>query len=258
MNSDNLLLRQQEITAEITEVQKQIDSLPDGKLICVQNGKYGKWFNSQKKGYSYIPTKDKEFAGQLAIKSYLACRIEDLKDEQNAIKSYLKHYDSQHLRTHELLSKPVYQNLLSKYFQPLSQELDEWCKMPYEHNTQNPENLIHESISGNILRSKSEAMIDMLLYQLKIPYRYECQLNLNGTILYPDFTIRHPYNGKLYYWEHFGMMDSPFYVQNYLKKMRTYLENGIIPDIDLITSFETKDRPLTSQKVQKLINNYFT
>lgn len=134
----------------------------------------------------------------------------------------------------------------------------DWSKAPYEHNPQHPENLIHRSISGNILRSKSEAMIDMLLYQSKIPYRYECQLNLNGIILYPDFTIRHPYNGKIYYWEHFGMIDSPFYAQKYLKKMQLFLENGIIPDLNLITTFETKDNPLTSQKVQEQINIYFS
>lgn len=198
------------------------------------------------------------FAQQLVVKAYLSCHIDDLKDEQRAIQSYLKHYNPQHLRTQKLLSKPAYQKLLTEYFKPLSQELEKWMKEPYEHNPKYPENLIHESISGNIVRSKSEALIDMLLFQSRIPFRYECQLNLNGVLLYPDFTIRHPINGKLYYWEHFGMMDAPFYVQNFLKKMKIYLDNQITPDINLITTLETQDNPLSSQNVQELINHYFT
>lgn len=256
--SEKLLQRKQEIEKEILESQHRIKLLPEGKLICIQNGKYDKWYNSREKRYSYIPKKNETLAEQLATKNYLSFRIEDLRAEQNAIDSYFKHYDPKHLRTHKLLSKPAYQKLLSKYFKPLSQELYEWSQIPYEHNPHHPENLVHKSVSGNILRSKSEAIIDMLLYQSKIPYRYECLLSLNNTLLYPDFTIRHPHNGKTYYWEHFGMMDSPVYVQNYLKKMSIYLENGIIPDLNLITTFETKDNPLTSHKVQERIDLYFT
>ena len=41
-----------------------------------------------------------------------------------------------------------------------------------------PEHLICKSISGNMVRSKSEMMIDMLLFQHRIPFRYECALVL--------------------------------------------------------------------------------
>lgn len=257
MKSEELLLRKQTITREISEFQKQLDLLPDGKLVCVQNGKYNKWFSSRNGKYTYIPKKKTSLAEQLALKAYLSRCIEDLKDEKNAINSYLELYDPEHIRTQELLSDPSYQKLLASHFKPSSQELYEWSATPYERSTKHPENLIHKSISGNILRSKSEAMIDMLLYQSKIPYRYECQLKLRDSTLYPDFTIRHPQNGKIYYWEHFGMMDNSFYIQNYLKKMQIYLDNGIVPDLNLITTFETKDHPLTSEKVQEKIHMHF-
>lgn len=90
-----------------------------------------------------------------------------------------------------------------------------------------------------------------------IAYRYECALNLGGTVFYPDFTIQNPKNGRLYYWEHFGMMDNSFYIQKYLKKTQIYLEHGMIPTINLIVTYETKDSPLTSQKVQEIIDSYF-
>ena len=44
-----------------------------------------------------------------------------------------------------------------------------------------------------MLRSKSEAIIDRMLYQNKIPFHYEEKLVLDGIILYPDFVIRHLY-----------------------------------------------------------------
>lgn len=255
--SENLLLRKREISKEILEFQEQVNLLPGEKLVCIQNGKYEKWFHSQNGKRSYIPKSNQPLAEQLALKTYLSCHIEDLKDEQNALDSYFKHYNPEQLRTNKLLLKPAYQKLLANYFRPLSQELYEWSQEPYERNPKYPEGLIHKSISGNILRSKSEAMIDMLLYQSKIPFRYECPLTLNNILLYPDFTIRHPHTGETYYWEHFGMMDSPLYHQNYLKKMRIYLENDIFPDINLITTFETGKNPLTAEKVQEKINNCF-
>lgn len=98
--------------------------------------------------------------------------------------------------------------LPAPFFTPLSKELLDWAKNPYTTNPKFPEQLIHKSPSGNLLRSKSEALIDAFLYKNKIPFRYECMLQLDDITLYPDFTIRHPTNGKTFYWEHFGLMDN--------------------------------------------------
>lgn len=113
----------------------------------------------------------------------------------------------------------------------------------FEQNPQNKENLIHKASSGNWVRSKSEAIIDMVLYTNHIPFRYECKLQLGRVTLYPDFTIRHPRTGKLYYWEHFGMMDDETYLKKTCSKIQTYARNGIYPSINLIATFETKEQP---------------
>lgn len=257
MNSENFPLRRQHIHREILNLQKQIELLPEGKLLCVKNGAYFKYFRRYNGDLSYIPKKQRTLAEQLAIKTYLSCRLKDLKEEQAAISAYLRRYDPQATHTNQLLARPAIQKLLSGYFRPLSLELCEWSQAPYERNPRHPEALIHKSISGNVLRSKSEVIIDMLLYQSKIPYRYECPLNLNGAVLYPDFTARHPLTGRTYYWEHFGMMDQDFYIQNFLKKMQLYLNNGIVPECNLITTFETKSNPLTPEKVREQIHSFF-
>lgn len=156
-----------------------------------------------------------------------------------------------------LINNSEIQKLLTTHFSPLSQELNKWMHAQFEYSTANPENLVHKSISGHMLRSKAETMIDMLLFQAKIPFRYECALYLENHILYPDFTIRHPLTGEFYYWEHFGMMDNPAYSRNAFSKLQLYTSNNIIPSIHLITTYETKDHPLTLDCIERIIEQYF-
>lgn len=150
-----------------------------------------------------------------------------------------------------------YQALLSPYFKPISEELSQWIKEPYERNQNHPEQLLHKSISGNILRSKSESMVDTSLFLHKIPFRYECALTLGETTIFPDFTISHPKTGETIYWEHFGVIDNPNYSKNAYQKMQLYTNYGIIPSYQLITTFETKEQPLTGYFIEKVIEHYF-
>lgn len=100
-------------------------------------------------------------------------------------------------------------------------------------------------------------MIDLLLYTNRIPFRYECALHLGKVTLYPDFTILHPHNKNLFYWEHFGLMDDSSYCQTVSSKLFTYSSHGIIPSIHLITTYETQQNPLSIDTIQKIIDHYF-
>lgn len=52
-------------------------------------------------------------------------------------------------------------------------------------------------------------------------------------------------------------MDDEKYAKNAATKIKTYIENGIIPTIDLITTYETKNCPLDYESVEKVIKEYF-
>ena len=93
-------------------------------------------------------------------------------------------------------------------------------------------------------------MIVKVLKENKIPYRYECQLLLDDIELYPDFTIRHPETGKLFYWEHFGWLDKAEYVKNMHSKLQLYTSNNILPGINLITTYENQENPLTFKAIE--------
>ena len=48
----------------------------------------------------------------------------------------------------------------------------------YKCNPSHPENLIHKTMQGHLVRSKSEVIIANTLYMNQIPYRYENQLEI--------------------------------------------------------------------------------
>ena len=246
------------LQTQISHLQTELKKYPDGHLICSKNQSRCKWYQSDGHNKVYIPKSNRHLAEQLSVKKYLSLLLEDLKNEQRAIEFYLRHHKTNVGRAEKLLTDTSeYQNLLKPYFTPLSQELSDWIHAPYEHNLLYPEQLIHKSISGNFLRSKSEAIIDMLLFVNKIPFRYECSLVLGEVTLYPDFTIRHPHNGTTFYWEHFGLIDNASYSANAFSKLQLYATHKIYPSIQLITTYETKEHPLTTDTVKKIISDFF-
>lgn len=247
----------QRVSGKINETEKQLAQFPEGHLSCLNNGPYTKWYHVLPGGREYIPKKDRNLAEQLAYKQFFDAHLQDLKREQDALQAYLSHYQNPSLKTEILMENSQYTQLLTNVCKTINQEMAEWAKAPYDRNTAHPEYLRFKSVSGNIVRSKSESFIDQALYMRGIPFRYEAALTINDITLYPDFTIRHPYTGNLWLWEHFGMMDSEPYIQKTLQKLRIYFSNGYIPTINLITTYESQKHPLDMETVMEVVQHYF-
>lgn len=62
---------------------------------------------------------------------------------------------------------------------------------------------------------------------------------------------------EIIYWEHYGMIDDPTYCESAFNKMKVYVNNGIIPSINLINTFESQIHPIDSGKIQSIIQEYF-
>ncbi len=258
LNAQKMYDERQRLEEQIKSIDLEISRLPRKHIICAKNGAHYKWYESDGKTCSYIPKKKREYAEKLAKKKYLTLLRNDLIQERNAIDFYLRHHVKIGGKAEELLAENAeYANLLSMYFRPISQELLEWKNSPYQHNELYQEKLIHKTSAGIYVRSKSEALITMFLNMKKIPFHYEELLMLGDTPYYPDFTIRHPRTGQIYYWEHFGMMDVPEYMKSTFSKMQTYTNHGIIPGVNLITTFETKEHPLEFEMVARIVEYYF-
>lgn len=242
----------------ILSIQKELRDLPSGKLVCCHQGNASKWYHCDENARQYIPKSNRFLAELLARKKYLTYLLEDYTKEQNALGYYLRHHSLVSKSEQLLIESSEYKTLLSPYFKPLSQELDIWMNSPYETNTNHLENRIYKGIANNFLRSKSEVLIDMLLRTYNIPFRYECALTLGNITLFPDFTARHPKTGNYYYWEHFGMMDDHDYIKKATSKINLYATHEITPGIQLITTYETKNHPLTPEIVKNNIELFFT
>ena len=217
-----------------------------------------KWFHSDGHTQTYIPKKHREYAQQLAYKRFLLEKQTECKKELYALELYQRHAVGENKKSDRFLSEdPAYQELLCPFYQMVTQEELIWSDTSYPKNPNYPEQLKYKSCKNEYVRSKSEALIAMNLYMKKIAYRYECELKIGKAVFYPDFTILHPKTNNLCYWEHFGMMENETYRENAYNKLKLYGQNGIIPSINLITTFETKSHPIDSGKIQQIVKEKF-
>ena len=243
--------------AKIKEIEEQIQSFPEGKILCLNNGKYIQWYQVENGIKKYIPKKNIELARSLCYKQYLLSELQDLYTDRKALLGSLKCYKNYESKEKKYFENEKYREILKHIKSTENEEIMAWRKEPYSRNTYNPGGLKFQSISGNILRSKSEVIIDQLLFMNAIPYRYECELKLGDSVIYPDFTIRHPKTGEYLFWEHFGMMDNPEYVERNIEKMDVYERNGILLGENLLLTHETSKIPLCRNVLDSYIENYF-
>lgn len=253
-----MLAEKEILKNKLSSFHIQIKNLPEGTLSSAKNGNYHKWYRFIHGERSYIYREERALAEQLAYKKYLSTLSKELENELHAIDAYLKKHSTNPSKALQMLTKDsAYYELLIPYFKHESQSMSDWTSAIYQTNPKHPEQLTHKTISGHNVRSKSESIIDMFLFHNRIPFRYECELLLDNITLYPDFTIRHPVTGQTFYWEHFGMMDDPSYCKNVASKLQLYMSNGIIPSIQLITTYETRAHPLSTSTIENIILEYF-
>lgn len=89
--------------------------------------------------------------------------------------------------------------------------------------------LIHTTTRGDVVRSKSEALIAELLHARSIDYAYERKLTFDdGSFRYPDFTIEDDDLGRTVYWEHLGMLNDSVYAERWAAKRQWYLDHGVV------------------------------
>lgn len=127
---------------------------------------------------------------------------------------------------------------------------------------------INISERGEPMISKSEVIIANCLYKYKdeLSYAYENKLEIksSGRTVKPDFTIEHIATGKLFYWEHLGMMTLDSYREKWEKKKQGYLDDGFVlwteADDDsekvLILTEENPNGGIDSQYFNEIIKKY--
>ena len=234
--------------------------MPEGSLICRQVNTYLRFYHYIKEGEEkkqrYLSKKDSSLKVALYKKRIAQQIIPQLNSCIKAIDEFLvsfKPYDPSHLFS--AFPVPV-RELCLNYGKAQYSDFD-WSKASYEKNEMYSEGLIYWTAGGLKVRSKSEAIIAGLLEKDKIPFRYEASLKIGDKTYYPDFTILRPRDKRIFYWEHFGMMDDEDYKQSANRKMAVYLENDFFPWDQLITTYESDKCPIDVRNIQSIINAFF-
>lgn len=118
----------------------------------------------------------------------------------------------------------------------------------------NPEGLKFDTGLGFKVRSKSEAIIAMVLHKYGLIFKYEMHIYINGKSYCPDFVIIDK-NGQIIIWEHFGMMDNHNYQVAASKKMGEYLSADLVIGKNFFITSETSRMPLDISVVEDFVTS---
>lgn len=246
----------EELLLSINNDRKLLARYPSGHLYCDRDRQYIKCYKVDTNGVkTYIPKASRNQAELLAEKLVIETRLSATEKELAAVNKYLSESTDPIASVAQLTSpKSKYSSLICNKFPSPDKIHKNWSEEKYEKNKGYSDNLTFHSPTGNILRSKSEMMIDMYLAGKGVSYRYESRLDLHdGSCIFPDFTILTT-SGKKKYWEHCGMMSVSEYIESVKKRIDIYAEEGIYVNENLFLTFETVQAPLQMIDIEYTFN----
>lgn len=247
---------------DLEQIKNNKKKYPEGSIHSNKNN----FYHYDKGNKTYINSSNTSLIANLIQKTYELTLEKELKVKLKHLQKFSKIFKSLDLNSiYENTSKVRKQYIITTYksYKSLTKE---WITEKYNKKPINTSTYHLFSKNGDYVRSKSECFIANELFNQMIAYRYEAELilknysfdnNFSEIKIYPDFTILNPKTKEVVIWEHFGMMDNVEYLINSLRKINNYIFNGYILGKNLIITFETKNFPLNSNIVQKIVKDYF-
>lgn len=241
-------------------VSRRLEKASKGSLrISGKRGKYECYVKKEgdKKNGQYLKKSEIATAKALAQRDYDRELLQTVERRIKIIEKFLKGY-------HETSLKRLYGKT-----HPFRRKIIEVAEISDEEYVKRWENLIYAPMpfsegmpeyyteKGERVRSKSEKIIADKLFLLGIPYRYEYPLVVGDVEKRPDFTILKMPSREVVYLEHFGRMDDMTYVENNVRKLQMYENNGIYIGVNLFITFETATKPLNTKELDKMLQCIF-
>lgn len=252
--------RENQLQKWIKEKEKALEKALDGSLRICRHGKKTQYYHrNDPKDFNgvYIKEKDIEFAGKLAQKDYDKKIINAAEQELRAINKYFSSCPKECVEQIYEGLHAERQKIITPIMETEEEYVRKWEEKEYERKAFYEDTPEFYTVKDERVRSKSELIIADMLSKEGVPYRYEYPLYLKGIgKIYPDFTVLNVKKREEMFWEHFGMMDDPTYVESALKKIATYEQNRIFPGENLIMTFETRKNPINQRLVKSLIEHY--
>ena len=266
--------RLQQLKEALLELTKKQKNQQKGHLRVSQRGsarpQYYHYTTPTDFTGKYIRKKNLAFAKTLAQKDYEENIIPLLQKEIAELEKYLTQTSNSRaiLELYDSLC-PARRSLITPVTLTDEQYAAQWQKISWTGRPFVPDAPYICTANGERVRSKSEVIIADTLFRYNIPYRYEFPITLkrinpddirrdfgSSITLYPDFLCLNTRTHQEFYWEHFGLMDSPDYSKNAAGKLRLYTENGLLPGRNLIITMETQTEPPSARVLEKLIAEF--
>ena len=259
---ENLEVRMNKLKKIIKEKEKSLRKAPQG-IVNVHSSKgrvqYYYKENSADKARRYMKENEKVLVKELCQKDYDERVLDLAKSELKILEKLHKIYQSK-------VCEEVFETLnvhRQKFVVPImvpdKEFIEKWESETYERPGFAKDYPEYYTDKGERVRSKSEVLIANALRRNGIPYKYEYPIRLNNGFTYhPDFRILNMKNRKIIYWEHFGRMDDPEYVEKVVRKLEAYAQNGIFPGKNLLVTSENSKRPLNLKMINLMIEQYLS
>lgn len=239
--------------------QKAFEGLPEGSIRVSMSGGRPIYLLARQDTLKteYISSKNKELIYKMVQQEYETKALRELEEMEKRLSTFLDKYNAKSLEN-------LYSSLCEgrkKLVEPLvlSDEayIQKWLEEHQGEQNPFPEKGIYETEQGEFVRSKSEKIIADTLFKMKVPYRYETRLELDGNRdAYPDFACLNVRLRETKYWEHLGLLGNGDYENKNFEKIVTYERNGILIGEDLILSFETREHPLRTVDIRRKIEKF--
>lgn len=253
--------RKQLLERVIEKITREMPDFPEGNLRIQKKRGIPQYFHVTDKENthgSFIKAEKRELVFALAQKTYYEKLLKEAKREHKAISAYLSATEGKSPEDIYSEQNEYRKNIIKPLLLSDFDYAKRWEAVPYEKNPYKPEECIHPTDKGDMVRSKSEARIADMYFALGIPYRYEAPLKLkNGKVKYPDFTILKLPERTLYYHEHLGVMEDETYRCANILKINEYSESQICTGKNLILTFETDYAPLDLRNLRSNIKEIF-
>ena len=258
--------RLKQLETTLSKIKQETNFQLNDHVRIHQKGKYVEYYQlcKERTNYgNYILLKDTKAAARLAQNDYNKKIIKLLQKEINAIKLYFIRTKASALLKLYTNMTPTRQKLITPVTLTNEQYSQQWLSVSWQGLPFTEDNPELYTSTGVRVRSKSEVLIADALTRHGIPYRYEyplqlkkSQINKSPAIFHPDFMCLNTRTRQEFYWEHYGLMDSPEYAKKAAGKLRLFTENGIFPGRNLIITIETQSEPLSTHTIDMTIKEY--
>lgn len=234
-----------QIEKVINSARAKLATLSPGRIkTTTKDGGQYYIYSEEEKKWKYMRKNDLTRVKEIAQYDYEKSVLSQSEKQLSILSRFINNYNPGYLASLQKGIPDARKKLLDLHILSDDEFIAKWKSKPYISNGFKIENGFITQ-NGELVRSKSEAIIADRLKFLGIPYRYEYPIKLDDGFVYPDFLLLDITTRSEILYEHFGRMDDENYVNNnFLAKISRYARNGYFVGQNLIVSYESSTHPL--------------